>query len=566
MSEAPARGIRTFGSFALDLDRGCLLQDGVEVPLRPKTFAVLSFLAANPGRLVSKDELIRVIWRGAIVSDDVLVQSVGELRRALGESGEGVIRTVPRRGYRFDADISIAGAAPDRPLTSQPLLLPQPLMRRPRWMPVAAMLVLLSIAVAGAWMYFSRATTPSRAKPAIAVLPLENLSEPQRQYFADGLTRDLIQALGRFSSLTVVSWEAVEPHRGAAGEDPTRIARELDVQYQIKGSVQRTAERLLVKLQLLTSQGGVLWSRDFDAPVAELFPLQEKLVQEISAAMALQVADFELQRVAWTRPGNLDAYDYLLRARAVVPDGPNGIAEARALIRQALEIDPGYAAAWSAKAATYLLSAGEGWGEPPARRLEQAREAATQALKLDPRDVMAHVILGRIHLLFSRHEQARDEMEQALAINPNDSLALEGYGEVLVWLGETDKGMEVLQTARRIKPGMQGSQLFALSVGYYLKGRCSDAIAIGSGQAPPSQTEVTTAPLLLAAACHVQLGQADMAARLLRKARELDPLYDERIQTFGTWLHKPQDLQRLRDDLVKAGQPPVWNAIASARF
>src|SRR5262245_49593775 len=94
-------GILTFDGFSLAGGRGCLLVAGVEVPLRPKTFALLSCLAANPGRLVSKDELIRAVWRGALVSDDVLVQSVGELRRALGEKGTAIIRTVPRRGYRF---------------------------------------------------------------------------------------------------------------------------------------------------------------------------------------------------------------------------------------------------------------------------------------------------------------------------------------------------------------------------------------------------------------------------------------------------------------------------------
>lgn len=586
MNETPASGVRTFGSFSLDADRGCLLVEGVEVPLRPKTFALLSYLSAHAGRLVSKEELIKAVWRGAIVSDDVLVQSVGELRRALGEKGAGIIRTIPRRGYRFDAEVSLVTPAVDQPElrpASQPEMQPvhqselrpglrpvqQPGQRR-RWALAFAAITLLATTAGGVWTVIAHkadAMSQARAKPAIAVLPFVNLDDtPDRQYFVDGLTQEVIAALGRFSSLAVVSWDAVLPYRDAAG-DPGKAARDLDVQYQIKGSVRRTAERVFIKAQLVNPQGWVLWSREFDERLVDLFPLQEKLIQEISAVLALQVANFEVQRVAWTtRPGNLDAYDYLLRARSVSPDGPNGLAEAREMLKQAIALDSGYAAAWSARALTYLISAGEGWGEPPARRLEQAQDAARKALQLDPTDVLAHVVLGRVHLIYSQHDNARDEMEQALAINPNDSLALEGYGEILLWQGHTDQAIEVLRTALRIRPGMKGSERFALGLGYYLKGRCSDVMALAQSGQAPTQSEITTPPLLLLAACQAQLGHTDVAAQLLQRARDADPLYDDHVRAFGAWLQQPQDLKRLRDGLVRAGQPPVWEASISAGY
>lgn len=569
-----AGGIRKFGHYSLDLDRGCLLVDGLEVPLRPKTFALLAFLTANPGRLISKDELIRAVWRGAEITDDVLVQGMGELRRALGTRGKGYIRTVPRRGYRFEVEVStlppvIDGSSqvvPLQPASSVAAM--TTVAARPsslhRWL-LPAVLVLL-VATAGATWILRGDRARLHTRPTIAVLPFANVGDPGRQYFADGLTQDLIRALGRFSSLTVADWEAVLPYRDLAG-DPGKAARDLDLQYQIDGNVQRTAGHVFIKMRLLDSNGSPFWSREFNAPLAEFFPLQMRIVQEISAALALQVEDLELQRVAWTQPGNFDAYDYVLRARSASRHGPEGLAEARELLNHALKLDTGYAAAWSAKAWTYLISAAEGWGEAPARRLAQAEDAATRALQLDASDVAAHVVLGRIHLLNLRHEQARDEMEHALKINPNDALALEGYGELLVWLGHTDEGIEMLKTAMRIRSSLKGPQLFALAVAYYLKGRYREAIALASReQGSPAQSEIVTAPLLLLAACHGQLGERDVAGELLRRARDLDPLFDEHVPTFGTWLQQPQDLQRLRDGLVMAGQPVVWEIAASAGF
>src|SRR5688572_3204964 len=208
----------SFGRFVLDLTRGSLLLEGREVSLRPKTFAVLRFLAENPGRLISKEELLAAVWPNLVVTDDTLVQSIGELRRALGETGSRLIVTVPRRGYRFE----VAEAPPDRRKARawHPL--------RFRWnygilAPLAVALTVLVMWLAGFWSDAPSAL--AEARPAIAVLPFQHQGEdPARGYLADGLTQDLINSLGRFPALTVMSWNAVAGYKGEAVR-PGEIAR-----------------------------------------------------------------------------------------------------------------------------------------------------------------------------------------------------------------------------------------------------------------------------------------------------------------------------------------------------
>ncbi len=280
-AQMPPRLLR-FDHYVLDLDRGCLLDGRSEITLRPKTFAILAYLVQNPGRLVSKDALFAAVWPNIAVTDDALVQSIGELRRAFGSDGQRLIKTVPRRGYRFEADVSAAasdeGAAAGTPLPtsgddSEPLAKPaaSPTVRG-RFVSAAANvriaalvgLALLALAavlvIAGEGWIFPHAQTATESaalgvKPAVAVLPLANQSgDPGRDYFADGLTQDIINALGRFSELTVMSWNAVLPYKDRPAT-PEEIGRRLAVRYLVEGSVLQVGDRVRVSAQVVERQG-----------------------------------------------------------------------------------------------------------------------------------------------------------------------------------------------------------------------------------------------------------------------------------------------------------------------
>ncbi len=558
----------------MDLDRGCLLRNGTEIVLRPKTFAVLHYLIENAGRLVSKDDLFGAVWPNIAITDDALVQSIGELRRALGDDGARLIKTIPRRGYRFESAVSVAG--PDDPVTrGRPEAAAPPDSTSStnaaiksagghrRWFAVLALLILVAAVAlwtglgsgwkfAGAFRSGGRPqmTADFGAKPAVAILPFLNESEGQtHDYFADGLTQDIINALGRFSALTVMSWNAVLPYKGKPAS-PAEIARGLAARYQVEGSVRRTGDRVHVIAQLVDKNGRVLWSSRFDEALANIFALQDKITAQIVGALAIRVTEAEQRRVSAKPTGNLEAYGYVLRARPALqrPTRAN-IVEARALIRHAIALDPNYAAAYAALAETFYIAVSMGWAESPAAFLNRAEATAQKALDLDAADVRARVILGRIHIFHHRYEQAKVEIDRAIAINPNDAQGLAGRGNILMWMGQTDAAIASLELAQRIDPEMNSIDRFALSLAYYLKGRYEAAIE--QAKLNLLKTEGARFNNVVLAAAYAQQNRLKDSARVVAEIRSADPTFDP--QAFGSKFLNASDLERLRDGLRKAG-------------
>ena len=537
----------TFGRYVLDQRRGVLLLDGREVVLRPKTFAVLCFLVQHPDRLISKEELLAAVWPNLVVTDDTLVQSIGELRRALGDTGTRLIVTVPRRGYRFE----VAEAPPDRRKARSW----HPLRFRWRYGILAPLAVGIVLAVL--WLVpklrdAADVAPVHAAKPSIAVLPFENQGEdPAREYLADGLTQDIINSLGRFSALTVMSWNAVAPYKGAAVR-PGEIARVLAVRYQVEGSVSYSDDRMRINAQLVDVQGHVLWSARFDEAPIDVFALQDRITREIAGALAIRVTQFEQRRVLAKPTASFDAYDCVLRARPMLQRPTRaGIVEARALLRRAIEVDPNYAAAHSALGETFHVAVSMGWAESPDEYWKRVEKHANDALRLDESDVRARVLLARRFIAYNRYEEAEVQIGRAIAINPNDADALAGRGNILVWLGKTDDAIETLELAQRIDPELNAFDRFALSLAYYLKGRYLDSIE----QAELNQRKNSDARFnrVILAAAYAQANRSADATRMVENIRVSDPTFE--AATCGNKFLNPADLAKLRDGLRKAGLP-----------
>jgi adenylate cyclase len=535
----------TFGRYVLDLQRGCLMLDGREISLRPKTFSVLQYLVAHPGRLVGKEELLEAVWPNLVVTDDTVVQSIGELRRALGESGARLITTVPRRGYRFEAQ--------DAPAERRKARAWHPL--RFRWKygifaPLAVALTVLALWLAGFWSEAPKAPAPADPKPTIAVLPFRNQGDDaSREYLADGLTQDIINSLGRFSALTVMSWNAVAAYKGEAVR-PGEIARLLAVRYQVEGSVRYSGDQVRVSAQMVDAEGRVLWSARFEEPPADVFALQDRLTREIAGALAIRVSEFELKRVAAKPTESFDAYDFLLRARPALRRPTRaGIAEARELVRQAIALDPQYAAAHSALGETFHVAISMGWAQSPDEYWNRVQAHAREALKFDVSDVRAHVLLARNFLVYNRYLEAQTEIDRAIAINPNDAEALAGRGNVLVWLGETDAAIESLELALRIDPELNDFDRFALALSYYLKHRYDEAIEQAELNLRKNAAARFNEAVL--AAAYAQSGRSADAARVSEQILRTDPTFNG--ATYGNKFLNPEDLVHLRDGLRKAG-------------
>jgi len=532
-----------FDDYVLDLTRGCLLREGREVTLRPKTFAVLRYLVEHMGELVSKETLLAAVWPNLIVTDDTLVQSIGELRRAFAEAGREYITTVPRRGYRFEP-----------PRAAMPLAEPVKRAFRWRWKFGIAAPLVLALVIVTLWLGMRpRPGAPEAgagARPAIAVLPFQNQNDDaSREYLADGLTQDLVNSLGRFSALTVMSWNAVAGYKGALAK-PGEIARVLGVRYQVEGSVRYAGDRVRVSAQLVDAQGRVLWSSRFDEATADVFQLQDRMTREIAGALAIRVTEFEQQRVARKPTASFDAYDCVLRARPALQRPTRaGLVEARTLLRRAIELDPLYAAPHSALGDTFHAAVSMGWAESPDDYWNLLVEQANEALRLDAGDVRARILLGRRYIAYNQFDEARAQIDRAIEMNPSDADALAGRGNILVWLGEEDAAIESLELAQRLDPELNAFDRFALSLAYYLKGRYEESIE----QAELNLRRNADARFNYAmlAVAHAEAGHAEEAARAAEAVRRNDPLFD--AETFGNKFRDPRNLAHVRAGLARAG-------------
>jgi tetratricopeptide (TPR) repeat protein len=224
-------------------------------------------------------------------------------------------------------------------------------------------------------------------------------------------------------------------------------------------------------------------------------------------------------------------------------------AEARSLLRRAIELDSNYAAAYAALGDTYHIATAMGWAEFPSTFLNRAEELANKALSLDDLNVRAHVILGRIHIFYQRYDLAMKEIERAIAINPNDADAMAGQGNILMWLGQTDAAIAALEQAQRIDPALNAIDRFALSLAYYLNRRY-DA-AIDQAERNLRATASANFSRVALAAAYAQINRTEDASRIAAVIRGLDPTFDAR--EFGTKFLNGVNLEHLRDGLRKAG-------------
>jgi TolB-like protein len=424
--------------------------DGTETELRPQSAAVLRLLAARAGETVSKDELHAAVWGDIAVTEDSLVQCIGDIRRALGADRDAVT-TVPRRGYRLEPPA--AGRA-----------------RRPwrGWSLAAA-----AVVAAGAAWWAAREAEPT-VPPLVAVLPFEALSDdaaPRR--LAAGLTDDLITDLTRFREFGVLAGNTT---RGYADADPRRVRDELGVQFVVTGSIDRQEGTVRVTAQLAdAATGGSLWSERWDRPAADLFAVQSEIAEAIANRLGGVVEESGRMAARRKPPESLTAYElYLLGTEQLGEFTRPGIEAAHGLLTRAVELDPGLARAWVELYFAHKQLAN--LGIDPDRNRALGVAAAERAVALDPSDPEAHVVHGSSYAIRDDFVRAETEYETALRMAPNSADILIAYIGWASSFGDAERGAELVERAIRLDPHYQPWANRHFAIAYFMAGRYGEAV------------------------------------------------------------------------------------------
>jgi TolB-like protein len=488
-----------FGDFELDPGLQELRRAGAPVHVEPQVFDLLAYLVAHHDRVVTRDELMEVIWGGRIVSDAALSSRILAARRALGDRGPDptYIRTVPKRGFRFAAEVR-TGEDPAPAHLAPPTAAPQA--------PDAA---------------------PGFDRPAIAVMPFVNLGhDPEQDYFAYGITEDIIRLLARNRWLAVVGRNSTMSLKGLDLDAPA-IGRSLGVDYLVQGTVRRAEGRGRITADLVDAHDGTtLWADRFDFALGAVFDVQEELAERIAATIEPELAMHEQRSASRKPPGNLLAWECYQRGLwHFWAFTAHGFDEAEAWYRRAIELEPELARAHAAIAYVNVQRA----FYDPARRAESLRvaeEAARTSVRLDPRDCVCHCVLGRVQTLMLDYDAALASLEESIATNPSFAQGYFALGFTLIWAGRPAEALPLFDRAIELSPRDPHAWTFHSTRGLALLALDRLPEAEEAARHATRHATATHWPFALLAALLGLQGRAEAAPETLAELLRRRPGYD----------------------------------------
>jgi TolB-like protein/DNA-binding winged helix-turn-helix (wHTH) protein/Flp pilus assembly protein TadD len=465
-----------FGTFEVSLQSGEVRKGGLRIRVQQQPMKLLEILLEHPGEVVTREELRSRVWPSESFGDfdQALNIAIGKLRSALGDSAESprFIETLPKRGYRFIADVSVVDTEA-RPKRQEPLagdlpatdlghkiqgiglpVAPERRLLPTRWIVVALALV-LSLAILSLWRFRSQTPAPTGIR-SLAVLPLDNLSgEASQNYFADGMTDELITDLAQISALRVISRTSVMVYKGARKPLP-QIARELNVDAVVEGTVLRSGDRVRITAQLIeASTDKHLWSQSYEGDLRDTLTLQKKVARAIADQIRINLTPREEAALKSVKVVNPEAYESYLKGRYFWNKrSADGLKAALAYFKQAIEEDPKYAQAYSGLADTYALLGDWQYAVmTPKEAFPQAKAAAIKALELDSTLGEAHNSLAFVLDGFDwDFDSAGKEFQRAIELNPGYATAHHWYAWHLSLLGRYDEAIAEMRKAENHDP------------------------------------------------------------------------------------------------------------------
>ena len=391
-------------------------------------------------------------------------------------------------------------------------------------------------------------------KPSIAVLPFTNMSgDPEQEYFSDGITEDIITELSRFRSLLVIARHSSFAFKGKA-VTVQQVGRELGVEYVLEGSVRRLGNRVRITAQLIDARTSAhIWAERLDRDMDDLFAMQDEVTERIVTTIAHRLERTEQERAAGKRPEAMRAYDYILRARAIISETAEANQQSRALYEKALALEPTSMLALTGLAWSHVIDWVSRWNGPADDPLERAHKLARQALALDSTDYRVHLLLGSVLTNRKQYAEALPHYQQAMALNSNDANGAAHMGSLFIAMGRFSEALDWFQRAVRLNPLHPAWYLYGIGEAHYGARQYEQAIA-------PLRAAVNRFPTFITprrhlAATYAQMGRLDEARAEIAEIRSSTRPFALALYRQRSRYQKIEDLEHYLDGLRKAGLP-----------
>jgi adenylate cyclase len=392
-------------------------------------------------------------------------------------------------------------------------------------------------------------------KPSIAVLPFQNMSgDPEQEFFSDGMTEDIITDLSKVSALFVIARNSSFSYKGRSVK-VQEIGRDLGVRFVLEGSVRKAGNRVRITAQLIDAgSGGHLWAERFDRDLTDIFSTQDEVVEKIVGVLAVKLTQGEEQRLRRRDTGNIEAYESYLRARGLLARGTReSIAQAKAMHRRAIEIDPNFAAPHAGLALAAISDYASGWTPDPAQALDEAETWARRAVELNDQEPVSHMALAAVLLWRRDYEGAMAESSRMMALDSNFAQGYSATGLGLTYAGRAAEALEPLAMAMRLDPHYPAMVLHFLAQANFSLGKYE--IAAQQLLERIARNPGTDASRMFLASCYGHLGRAEEARAAWAELLKVNPDFSVAQRARVLPYKDPADFQRIVDGLAKAGLP-----------
>lgn len=415
------------------------------------------------------------------------------------------------------------------------------------------------------WRWLRDAAAPDRGavlqeaslpdRPSIIVLPFNNMSrDADQEYFSDGITEDVITDLSKVSGLFVIARNSAFVYKDKTFNVP-QVCRELGVKFALEGSIRKAGNRVRVTAQLIDgSSGGHVWAERYDRDLTDIFEVQDDITQQIVAALKVTLSAAEKSRSAEAGTRDVDAHDLFLRGREMlraVKKDRDMFEQATACFRQALALDPNYAAPCAGLGLAYVLDYQNHWSAAPETSLDAAERFADEAIGKDDQDPFNHFVVSLVAMFRRNYRRWGESADRALALNPNFASALNMRGVLHLYTGEPKLAIPDIERAMRLDPAVQQQYLHFLGTAYFVDGDYEKAATLFRDRIEVNPTTDLSRAFLASALGH--LGRLDEARRIWGELKDINPKYEHAKHVARLPFRDPSDAGKFTDGLRKAG-------------